>query len=46
MYRVMRYDFLEGWRYFNTYSNYADAAEAVLRFSRQFGGEFKIFAVD
>ena len=42
MYQVMRFDFLNGWRYFNAFETYSEAAEAVLRYVRIYGGTFRI----
>lgn len=44
MYRVARFDFINGWRYFNTFATWTEAVEACRRYERIYGGRFEIFS--
>ena len=42
--RVARFDFINGWRYFNWFSTWTEAVEARKRYKRIYGGRFEIFS--
>lgn len=44
MYRVAKFDFISGWRYFNVFSTWMEAVEARKRYERIYGGRFEIFS--
>ena len=44
MYRVARFDFINGWRYFNVFATWTEAVEACRRYERIYGGRFEIFS--